>query len=107
MHAKSPPTPGAPPIAAASFPSRLRESLGVLLASIYPEQGCARLTGAVLEAFFGDRARPRRRGRTPSNTLWSQRDSYLICYGNSLQEGRHKPLDLLRNLREAVRQDNG
>jgi len=66
-----------------------------LLASIYPEQDKDALTRAVLEAFLGVGVRPRRRGRTPTNTLWSERDSYLICYGNSLQDGQHKPLDLL------------
>jgi len=105
MHADSPPTSTGPSIPVASFPSRLRESLGVLLGSIYPDRDCGQLIAAVLEAFFGATARPRRR-RTPGNTLWSQRDSYLICYGNSLQDGRHKPLDLLRNLREAVLADN-
>jgi sucrose phosphorylase len=79
------------------YPSRLRERLGVLLHSIYPEQDTAQLSRAVLEAFLGVGVRPRRRGRTPTNALWSERDCYLICYGNSLQDGQHKPLDLLHD----------
>ncbi|MGD2172415.1 MAG: hypothetical protein PVF80_09930 [Gammaproteobacteria bacterium] len=38
--------------------------------------------------------------------LWSERDSYLTCRGNSLQDGQHKPLDLPRNLRQAVIADD-
>ena len=79
------------------YSSRLRESLAVLLGSIYPDEPTEPLCRAVLEAFVGPAGRARRRGRTPSNTLWSERDSYLICYGGSLQDGQHKPLDLLHD----------
>lgn len=82
---------------ASSCPSRLRETLEVLLASVYPDQDTGALTRVVLNAFLGEDARLRRRGRTPTNTLWSERDAYLICYGNSLQDGQHKPLDLLHD----------
>ncbi len=104
MHADSPQAPTGHSIPAAGYPSRLRESLGILLGSVYPERDRGPLIGAVLDAFFGNAARPRRRGRTPGNTLWSQKDSYLICYGSSLQDGRHKPLDLLHDfLRQRLR----
>jgi hypothetical protein len=34
-------------------------------------------------------------GRPPGNTLWSQKDSVVIAYGNAVMDGQHKPLDLL------------
>ena len=86
--------------ASASHSSRLRESLAILLGSIYPEHDTEQLCDAVLTAFMGASGRSRRRGRTPSNALWGQRDCYLICYGGSLQDGQHKPLDLLYDFLE-------
>ena len=83
--------------AAVNYSSRLLESLAVLLGSIYPDRAIEPLCREVLDAFMGPAGHARRRGRTPSNTLWSERDSYLICYGGSLQDGQHKPLDLLHH----------
>ncbi len=80
-----------------AYPTRLRQNLAVLVASIYPEHDTDALLGEMLDAFWGEAAAPRRRGRTPGNSLWSEKDSYLISYGNSLQDGRHKPLDLLQH----------
>ena len=79
------------------FAPRLRETLGGLLRSIYPANDSEVLTQSVLMAFWGEQARPRRRGRVASNSLWSEADSYVICYGNSFEDGQHKPLDLLQD----------
>ncbi len=83
--------------AARAYPARLRQNLAALVASIYPRGDADGLAQAMLDAFWGEAAAPRRRGRTPGNSLWSEKDSYLISYGNSLQDGRHKPLDLLQH----------
>ncbi len=80
-----------------AYPTRLRQNLAALVKSIYPEHDSDTLLQAMLDAFWGEAAAPRRRGRTPGNSLWSEKDSYLISYGNSLQDGRHKPLDLLQH----------
>ena len=79
------------------YPSRLRQTLAGLLKSIYPKCDCSTLTDSILEAFWNATSKPRRRGRSLNNSLWSEKDSYLICYGNSLLDGQHKPLDLLRD----------
>ena len=78
-------------------PSHLRASLGTLLKSIYPQAPNEELTDKILSSFWGDQTKSRRRGRIASNSLWSEKDSYVICYGNSLVDGEHKPLDLLYN----------
>jgi sucrose phosphorylase len=76
-------------------PKRLREGLLHLLHSVYPDHDSQDLLDKVLTAFWpGDEA-PRPRGRPPGNTLWSEKDSYVITYGNSFINGEHKPLDLL------------
>ncbi|MEM6480123.1 MAG: sugar phosphorylase, partial [Pseudomonadota bacterium] len=46
-------------------------------------------------AFWPEGATRRKRGRRPSNNLWSERDALVITYGNSIIDGVHKPLDLL------------
>ncbi len=85
--------------AAAKIPARLREGLVQLLASVYPDQDAKELTRLSVEAFFGDTA-IRRRGRQPGNALWTERDTYVITYGNTIVDGEHKPLDLLRDFAE-------
>jgi len=86
-----------PSQAARAIPARLRSSLDLLLRSIYPEQDTDKLRDAVIDAFWGADARPRRRGRQLTSTIWSERDSYVITYGNSIVDGEHKPLDLLHD----------
>ena len=68
-----------------------------LLSTIYPSERTERLAGEVISAFFPPGTTRRKRGRTPGNNLWSERDALLITYGNSIVDGSHKPLDLLRD----------
>ncbi len=81
-------------------PARLQNGLGQLLGSIYPQHDRALLAEQALAAFFGQDGRPRRRGRVPANSLWSEKDNYVITYGNTLVDGEHKPLDLLHDFSE-------
>lgn len=67
---------------------------------IYPDEDTARLTRAVLAAFWPEGRSPRQRPRRPSNNLWTQADALVITYGNSIVDGRHKPLDLLLDFLE-------
>ncbi len=76
-------------------PKRLREGLLHLLQSVYPDHDTKDLLERVLTAFWPGDEPPRPRGRPPGNTLWSEKDSYVITYGNSFINGEHKPLDLL------------
>ncbi len=80
--------------------SRLKEGIGVLVQSIYPDYNPEVLTEQILTAFWPNLEKPRRRGRTPGNTLWSEKDSYVITYGNTFIDGEHKPLDLLLDFLE-------
>ena len=66
-----------------------------LIGQIYPDADHDELAAAVQTAFWPDEAQPRKRGRTPSNDLWTEKDALLITYGNSIVDGSHKPLDLL------------
>ena len=68
-----------------------------LLARVYPGADLPALTQAVHDAFWPGTNAPRKRPRRPGGGLWSQRDAVLITYGNSLQDGVHKPLDLLHH----------
>ena len=77
------------------IPRRLRDGLQLLLGSIYPDHEIQALIDRTVEAFFPGDDKPKRRGRVPSNTLWSEKDSYVITYGNTFVNGEHKPLDLL------------
>ncbi|SLN23309.1 Sucrose phosphorylase [Aquimixticola soesokkakensis] len=80
--------------------SKIRERLGALLAQIYPDQDRSALTTAAIEAFWPQGAVMRSRARVPGNSLWSEKDTLVITYGNSLVDGQHKPLDLLRDFLE-------
>ncbi|MBY8917863.1 sugar phosphorylase [Nitratireductor sp. L1-7-SE] len=91
---------GAEASAPAMAPARLQNGLGQLLGSIYPQHDRALLAEQALAAFFGQDGRPRRRGRVPANSLWSEKDNYVITYGNTLVDGEHKPLDLLHDFSE-------
>ncbi|MFO8126439.1 alpha-amylase family glycosyl hydrolase [Yoonia sp.] len=68
-----------------------------LIRQVYPETDAEALSQAVIEAFWPDDKRRRRRGRRPSNGLWTEHDALLITYGNSIIDGAHKPLDLLHD----------
>ena len=68
-----------------------------LLTQIYPDHDPAELSQAVQHAFWPEGTARRKRPRTPSNNLWSERDCMVITYGNSIRDGQHKPLDLLRD----------
>ncbi|MCA2012588.1 sugar phosphorylase [Cereibacter sphaeroides] len=68
-----------------------------LIAQIYPEHDAGALTREVIAAFWPEGGARRQRPRKPSNNLWSERDALVITYGNSILDGSHKPLDLLRD----------
>ncbi|MEO0485180.1 MAG: sugar phosphorylase [Pseudomonadota bacterium] len=75
----------------------LDSKLRALVKQVYPDKDAAALTREIMEAFWPGEARPRKRGRVPSNDLWSERDALVITYGNSVLDGVHKPLDLLHD----------
>lgn len=54
----------------------------------------------MVAAFWPEGRARRSRPRRPSNNLWSERDALVITYGNSIVDGQHKPLDLLRDFLE-------
>ncbi|WP_171101988.1 alpha-amylase family glycosyl hydrolase [Ruegeria sp. HKCCD7255] len=81
------------PSKARTFDARLKSLLG----QVYPDQNAAELGAQVVDAFWPDTAHPRKRGRVPSNNLWSEKDALVITYGNSILDGAHKPLDLLHD----------
>ncbi|MEM9278463.1 MAG: sugar phosphorylase [Pseudomonadota bacterium] len=76
---------------------RLRENVGLLVGSIYPDHDVDVLVEKVLASFWPNNVTPRRRGRTPGNAIWSEKDSYVITYANTFVDGEHKPLDLLHD----------
>lgn len=78
-------------------PLRLKNGLTQLLSFIYPTHDAEKLTHSVIDAFWDNTHHPRRRGRSPSNMLWSEKDCYVITYGNSFIDGEFKPLDLLHD----------
>lgn len=71
-----------------------------LLDEIYPDLDGAILSSQVIDAFWPEATHRRKRGRVPGNNQWSERDSLLITYGNSIVDGQHKPLDLLHDFLE-------
>jgi len=73
----------------------LHARLQALLSQIYPHEDARGLANAVVAAFWPRDRAQRQRPRRPSNGLWSERDALVITYGNSIQDGQHKPLDLL------------
>ncbi len=75
--------------------AQLRAKLLSLVKEIYPDVDAAHLSRRIIEAFWPDGLEPRQRVRPPGNTLWSQKDSVVIAYGNAVMDGQHKPLDLL------------
>jgi len=77
----------------ATFLARLLTLIG----QIYPGEAAEPLADRIAEAFWPEGTTHRRRGRVPGNRQWSERDALLITYGNSIVDGQHKPLDLLRD----------
>ena len=75
--------------------SHFRSKLLSLVKEIYPDVDAAHLSRRIIESFWPDGLEPRQRVRPPGNTLWSQKDSVVIAYGNAVMDGQHKPLDLL------------
>lgn len=71
--------------------------LAALVRQIYPEHDIAALSDSIVDAFWPDDTHPRKRGRQPGNSLWSEKDAVVITYGNSILDGVHKPLDLLHD----------
>lgn len=68
-----------------------------LLRRIYPKADLDALTQRVIAAFF-DKGHPQINAKEKDKKdtrLWSEQDSILITYGNTLQDGTHKPLDIL------------
>jgi sucrose phosphorylase len=76
-----------------SFSRRLND----LLVQIYPYHDQAKLVRQITEAFWPEGTHRRKQGRKPGNKLWSEKDSVLITYGNSIEDQVHKPLDLLHD----------
>ncbi|MEM6463895.1 MAG: sugar phosphorylase [Pseudomonadota bacterium] len=77
------------------FPRRLRESLALLMQSIYPEHDVQNLVEQALAAYWPLGEEPRPRARSLATTLWNENDSYVITYADTFISGKHKPLDLL------------
>lgn len=73
------------------------QRLGALVGQIYPDLDRDILSSKIVEAFWPEGTKPRKRGRRPSNNLWTEADALLITYGNSILDGVHKPLDLLHD----------
>ncbi len=71
--------------------------LSSLVRDVYPEVDPKELADKIIQAFWPEGTTRRKRGRVRGNTLWSEKDALLITYGNSVQDGVHKPLDLLHD----------
>ena len=80
--------------------SKFDAKLSVLVDQIYPDADYAALKQQILEAFWPEGSSGRSRARPPGNNLWDESDTLVITYGNSLVDGVHKPLDLLRHFLE-------
>ena len=78
-------------------PNAFNSRLATLLGKIYPDQDRAMLAREIRAAFWPEGQVPRKRGRAPSNNLWTEQDALLITYGNSILDGAHKPLDLMHD----------
>ncbi|MEM9350325.1 MAG: sugar phosphorylase [Pseudomonadota bacterium] len=75
----------------------LKAKVSSLVRQIYPDLDAAELSEQILAAFWPEGSQRRKRGRPPSNNLWSEKDALVITYGNSVIDGVHKPLDLLHD----------
>jgi len=68
-----------------------------LLQAVYPDHDTDALVEAVVDAFWPEGTHCRAQPRQPDNSLWSETDALVITYGNTLEDGKHKPLDLLND----------
>ena len=75
----------------------MHDALQELLHLIYPQHDASALAKNVSAAFWPDGKRPAETRRAAGNSQWTQRDSVMITYGDTLMDGHHKPLDLLRD----------
>ncbi|MBT8154113.1 sugar phosphorylase [Epibacterium ulvae] len=78
-----------------------------LLGQVYPEHDIEAISDQIIDAFWPAGTHRRKQGRKPGNNLWSEKDSVLITYGNSIVDKAHKPLDVLhdfleRHLRDVI-----
>lgn len=73
------------------------QRLADLVNAIYPDLPVDILSSQIVDAFWPDNAPRRKRARPPGNRFWSEQDTLVITYGNSIVDGHHKPLDLLRD----------
>ncbi|WP_417257988.1 sugar phosphorylase [Celeribacter sp.] len=80
-----------------TLPVQLSRRLEALLTQIYPDCPSAALRDEIIAAFWPEGTQMRTRARAPGQSLWSEKDSVVITYGNSVQDGKHKPLDLLHD----------
>ncbi|MEM6940267.1 MAG: sugar phosphorylase [Pseudomonadota bacterium] len=71
--------------------------LAALVRQIYPDLDTDHMANRIVQAFWPGDPHRRKRSRMRGNGLWSERDALLITYGNSVQDGVHKPLDLLHD----------
>jgi len=71
-----------------------------LVSQVYPDLDADILSSMIVDAFWPEGTKPRKRGRPPGNNLWTEKDALLITYGNSILDGAHKPLDLLHDFLE-------
>lgn len=79
------------------YSSTFRHKLDALVRQIYPDHDVETVATGLTKAFWPEGSMPRKRGRVPGNRQWSERDALVITYGNSIIDGVHKPLDLLRD----------
>ncbi|WP_417248254.1 sugar phosphorylase [Celeribacter sp.] len=77
--------------------SQFRSRLDGLLEQIYPDGPIADLREQVIDAFWPEGSKTRARARTGGTGLWSEKDTIVITYGNTMVDGQHKPLDLLND----------
>ena len=75
----------------------IEDSLSRLLQQIYPQHDSDALSNRVIETFWPEGAQRATTAKAADNSQWSQHDSILISYGDSLLDGRHNPLDLLHD----------
>ncbi|WP_428927552.1 alpha-amylase family glycosyl hydrolase [Marinibacterium sp. SX1] len=73
------------------------QRLSDLVRQIYPDLDADIIGSQIVDAFWPDDRHRRKRGRKPGNGFWSEGDTLVITYGNSIVDGAHKPLDLLRD----------
>lgn len=78
------------------MPSALEAKLRAHVERIYPHEDAAALAERIAAAFY-EASTVRRRSRIPGNTLWSQKDAFVITYADSMVDGEHVPLDLLND----------